>query len=202
MAGHVCSTAESYLTRMGDLLGSLDRAAIDRYADLLMEVWLRDGCVFVFGNGGSASCASHHVADYVKTASVDGQRRLRAMSLVDNKEMLTAIGNDIGYDDIFLHQLESFAKAGDVAVAISCSGNSPNVVSACQWAKSVGIGTVAVTGFKGGELGSLADIHINIPDDNYGIVEDLQLAVGHMVAQRLHCRVIEHAASNNGRAQP
>lgn len=201
MAGHVCNTAASYLMRMSDMLARLDHATIDRYADLLMDAWLRDACVFVFGNGGSASCASHHVADYVKTASVDGQRRLRAMSLVDNKEMLTAIGNDLSYDDVFRHQLESFAKPGDVAVAISCSGNSANVVSACQWAKTNGMPVVAISGFRGGLLGAMAEIHINIPDDNYGIVEDLQLSVGHMVAQRLHCRVREHVIPDNGKAR-
>lgn len=199
MTGHVCNTAESYLTRMSDMLGRLDHSAIDRYADVLLEAWLRDACVFVFGNGGSASCASHHVADYVKTASMDGQRRLRAMSLVDNKELLTAIGNDLSYDEVFAHQLESFAKPGDIAVAISCSGNSPNVVSGCRWAKQAGMLLVAITGFTGGAIGALADIHINIPDDNYGIVEDLQLSVGHMVAQRLHCSVREHAAGKSGR---
>lgn len=194
MAGHVCNTAASYLMRMSDLLARLDHAAVDAYADLLMQAWQADRCIFVFGNGGSASCASHHVADYVKTASVVGERRLRAISLVDNKEMLTAIGNDIGYDDVFVHQLESLARPQDIAVAISCSGNSPNVTNACRWAKTNGMPVVAISGFKGGLIGAIADIHINIPDDNYGIVEDLQLSVGHMVAQRLHCLVKDHVA--------
>jgi len=175
------------------MLETVDGDAIDRYADVLFDAWKDDRAVYVFGNGGSAFCASHHVSDYVKTAQVDGQHRLRAFSLCDNMGILTAIGNDIGYDDIFVHPLESYAKSGDVAVAISCSGNSPNVVKACEWARAHDMTVVAITGFDGGKLGPLADVHINFASDNYGFVEDLQQSVGHNVAQRLKSRVMEAA---------
>ncbi len=196
MAGSITTSATEYLDTLRDMLTQVDRGAIDAYADLLFKTWEEDRTVFVFGNGGSSACASHHVSDYVKTAEVAGQRRLRAHCLNDNTAMLTAIGNDLSYDDIFVHQLESYAKSGDVAVAISCSGNSPNVVKACEWARDKGMPVVGLTGFTGGKLGPLSDIHINFPSDNYGIVEDMQQSVGHNVTQRLKSRVLEVAAKS------
>jgi len=194
MAGKTCEKASDYLRDLSNLLSEVDAEAIDRYADILFDAWKDGRAVFVFGNGGSAYCASHHVADYVKTAQVDGQPRLRAFSLADNLGMLTAIGNDLSYDDIFVHPLESYATRGDVAVAISCSGNSPNAVRACEWAKEHGLTVVALTGFSGGKIGEIADLHVNIPSENYGLAEDLQLAIGHMVAQRLQARVRRETA--------
>lgn len=194
MAGSITANADEYLEKLGAMLAQVDREAIDAYADVLFRAWKDDRAVWVFGNGGSAACASHHVSDYVKTAEVEGQRRLRAFCLSDNTPMMSAIGNDLSYDDIFVHQLESYARPGDVAVAISCSGNSPNVLKACTWAKAQGLEVVALTGFTGGKLGPLADIHINFASDNYGIVEDMQQSVGHNVTQRLQSRVLEQAA--------
>ena len=132
MAGSITANADEYLEKLGAMLAQVDREAIDAYADVLFRAWKDDRAVCVFGNGGSAACASHHVSDYVKTAEVEGQRRLRAFCLSDNTPMMSAIGNDLSYDDIFVHQLESYARPGDVAVAISCSGNSPNVLKACD----------------------------------------------------------------------
>lgn len=191
MAGSICASAADYFSALSEMLDKIDADTIDKYAEMLFDAWKEDHAVFVFGNGGSASCASHHVADYVKTAEVDGQRRLRAFSLVDNKEMLTALGNDVSYDDIFIHPLETYSKPGDIAVGISCSGNSPNLVNACLWAKENGLTTVAITGFSGGKIGEIVDLHINFSNDNYGVVEDLQLAVGHIVAQILKLKVTE-----------
>ena len=144
----------------------------------------------MFGNGGSSFTASHHVLDYIKTAAVDGQRHLQAISLVDNIGMTTAVSNDVGFDESFRYSLASFAKPADVAVAISGSGNSPNVVKACQWAKANGLCVVALTGFDGGLIGPMADIHIHVPSDNYGMIEDLHLSVGHAAAQALHDRIL------------
>ena len=129
------------------------------------------------------------MTDYVKTASVDGQPRLRAFSLCDNTGLTTALGNDVSYDDIFRFPLESYAKAGDIAVGISCSGTSKNVVSAFEWAGDNGLSRVAITGFAGGTIGQMADIHITIPSDNYGVIEDIQMAVGHIATQSLFRRI-------------
>ncbi len=195
MAGTITSSAQEYLAGLRDMLDTVDASQIDEYADLLFDAWKEDRGVYVIGNGGSSYCASHHVSDYVKTAQVAGQRRLRALSLSDNVGMLTAIGNDLSYDDIFIHPLETYAKEGDLVVAISCSGNSPNVVKACEWAKDHGMTVVALTGFDGGKLGPIADVHINFNSDNYGFVEDMQQSVGHNVAQRLKTRVMAATAS-------
>jgi D-sedoheptulose 7-phosphate isomerase len=157
----------------------------------VFQAW-RDGRrVFVFGNGGSAYNASHFVTDLVKTAAVDGQKRLAAFSLVDNIGLTTAIGNDLSYDETFSYPLESYAQAGDVAIAISCSGNSPNVLRACRWAREHGLTVAALTGFAGGKIKDTSDIHINIPSTNYGLMEDLHLSVGHVIAQSLKSRILD-----------
>lgn len=189
MAGTICNSANQYIGRMGELLTRLDRKPIDRLADLLYDAW-RDGRrVFIFGNGGSALTASHQACDLLKTASVDGQPRLQVFALNDNAGVVTAVGNDISYDEVFRFPLASYARRGDIAIAISASGNSPNVLAACQWAKDNGVSVVALTGHSGGKLAALADIHVNIPDDNYGLIEDLHLSVGHIAAQMLRSRI-------------
>ena len=189
MAGSIVSTAAAYFEHAAATMKQLDAKAIDAYSELLFNAWRDKRRVLVFGNGGSAYTSSHHVTDYVKTASVDGARRLDAISLVDNYGLTTALGNDISYDETFVYPLQSFARPGDLAVAISCSGNSPNVVKACEWAKANGLTVVAITGFAGGKIGKLADVHVNIPSDNYGVIEDLQMSVGHVAAQALKTRV-------------
>lgn len=190
MAGTVCKDARSYIDEMTKLLRELDPAPMNAFADCVYQAW-RDGRrVFVFGNGGSASTSSHYVADFVKTAAVEGQKRLAAFCMNDNIGLLTALGNDISYDETFSYPLASYAQPGDVAVALSCSGNSPNVLHACRWAREHGLTVVALTGFEGGKLKDLADIHINIPSTNYGLIEDLHLSVNHVVAQSLHTRIL------------
>jgi len=176
----------------------MDLSAIEAFAQLVLEAWRNDRRVFVFGNGGSASTASHHACDLVKTAAVDGQRRLNAFSLVDNIGIGTALGNDISYDETFSYPLETYARPGDIAVAISGSGNSANVLRACAWARENGVTVVGLTGFSGGKLKDLADLHINVPSDNYGVIEDLHLAIGHIVAQIFKSRVIAEANAYEG----
>lgn len=195
MAGRLCEGASDYFQHLAEMSADLDHDAIERYAEMIFEAWRNDRSVFVFGNGGSAYTASHHVTDYVKTAAVEGQKRLKAFSMVDNLGLLTAVGNDISYDDTLRYPLASFAQSGDIAEAISCSGNSPNVVAACEWAKEHGMTVVALTGFSGGRIADLADLHINVNSENYGVIEDLQLSIGHVVAQTLHRRVTMFASA-------
>jgi D-sedoheptulose 7-phosphate isomerase len=183
------TSARAYLDQLRDLIDQLDAEAIDRIAAVVFEAWRDDRQVFVFGNGGSAATASHYVADFVKTASVEGMRRLRCHCLVDNVPMTTALGNDISFDDIMSHPLESYARPGDVAIAITGSGTSKNVVKACQWAKANQLYLVALTGFDGGVLGEMADLHVNVSSDNYGPIEDLHMSIGHVVTQSLQARV-------------
>lgn len=194
MAGSICNTAEAYFSGLSEMARRIDDESVDRFAGLLVDCWRARGRVFVFGNGGSAYNASHHVCDYVKTASVDGVRPLRAFSLVDNIGIGTAVGNDLSYDDTFSFPLTAYAEPGDLAVAISCSGNSPNVVRACEKAKEIGMTLVALTGFDGGRIGAMADLHINVPSDNYGLIEDLHLSIGHVVSQVFRSRMLSDAA--------
>jgi D-sedoheptulose 7-phosphate isomerase len=189
MAGTICPTAAEYITVLKQVIDRIQPESIDALADRLFEAWRDDQQVFVFGNGGSAYTASHFITDMVKTASVDGKKRLRAISLVDNYGLTTALGNDIHYDKSFVFPLETFARSGDLAIAISGSGNSPNVVLACEWAKRHGLTMACLTGFGGGKIADMADIHINVPSDNYGVIEDLHLSVGHMICHALRSRV-------------
>jgi len=195
MAGKVVRSAGEYLTGLAELCARVDAGALERFADMLFEAWKDDRTVLIFGNGGSAYTASHYVTDFVKTAQVDGQRRLRAISLVDNYGMTTAIGNDMDYAQTMSHPVESYGRAGDLAVAISCSGNSPNVVRACEAARRIGIKVVALTGFSGGKIGAMADLHVHVASENYGLIEDLHLSCGHVAAQLLLHKVSSAAGA-------
>jgi D-sedoheptulose 7-phosphate isomerase len=194
MVKTTCDSARQYLDALGSLLPNLDAEAIDLVTDSVFRRWADDRQVLVLGNGGSASTAAHYVTDLVKTAWVPGQRRLRTLSMTDNPGLTTAIGNDIAFEESFSFPLESYAREGDLVIAISGSGNSPNIVSACRFAKSLSLEVVGLTGFDGGELGRLADLHVNVPSDNYGLIEDLHLSMGHMIGQGLRARVERHVA--------
>lgn len=189
MAGTMISAPGAYFAEMSRAAAAIDQQAVARYADLLFAAWQRDATVHIFGNGGSHANASHTVADFVKTAMVDGKRRLRALCMSDNLPMLTAVGNDIDYTNSFAFALESYARKGDLAVAISCSGNSPNILRAVEVARAAGCTIVALTGVKGGKVGPLADLHINVPSDNFGVIEDLHMSIGHIAAQMFHHRL-------------
>jgi D-sedoheptulose 7-phosphate isomerase len=189
MPGTICPTATEYIQTLQGALGRIDPAAIDRLANRLYQAWQADQQVFVFGNGGSAYTASHFITDMVKTASVPGKKRLKAISLVDNYGLTTALGNDIHFDQTFVFPLETYARPKDIAIAISGSGNSPNVVLACEWAKSHDLTLVCLTGFSGGKIASLADIHVHVPSDNYGVIEDIHMSVGHMICHALKHRI-------------
>ena len=152
---------------------------IERLAQLLLDVYQQQRTVFLFGNGGSAALASHFACDLAKGTANGSQKRFRVLALTDNVPLLTAWANDVKYDHIFAEQLRNFAVAGDVAFAISASGNSPNVLKALRVAKQAGSITAGLTGFSGGRMLSLCDVCIVIPSDNMQIIEDLHLSVAH-----------------------
>lgn len=170
-------------------LSQIDATASERFAEMIFNAWRDNRHVFVFGNGGSAYTSSHFVTDLVKTASVEGQKRLRAISLVDNIGLTTALANDISYEESFRFPLASYAKSGDLAIGISCSGSSANLLRACEWARENGLSVIALTGFSGGKVKNLAHLHINVPSENYGVIEDLHLSIAHIVAQGLKSRI-------------
>jgi D-sedoheptulose 7-phosphate isomerase len=184
------ATSKDYLARLRDLLDVLPDQA-DRFSDALFDAFERGATVFLVGNGGSAANASHFGQDLAKgtLASMDATRRFRVVPLTDNIGFITALANDEGYDSIFEQQLRNLGQRGDVLVAISGSGNSPNVLRAVGYARSVGIRTIGVTGFDGGKLRKLADQSVHIPVDDMGMAEALHGVVFHLVMSRLRDRV-------------
>jgi D-sedoheptulose 7-phosphate isomerase len=137
--------------------------------------------IFVCGNGGSAATASHFVTDMVKGASFKRPARFRIMALTDSGSTITAYSNDAGYECIFVEQLKNFARRGDVVMAFSGSGNSPNVLRALEYGNSIGCRTIALTGRDGGKLGPLAQLHIQVSHPHMGRIEDVHMIVMHMI---------------------
>jgi D-sedoheptulose 7-phosphate isomerase len=138
--------------------------------------------IFVCGNGGSASTASHFVCDMVKGASYQRPSRFRILALTDSLPTLTAYSNDVSYDVVFEEQLKNFARPGDLVMAISGSGNSPNVIRAVEYANSAGCRTIALTGRDGGRLGPLAQLNLQVPVPHMGRIEDAHMIICHMIA--------------------
>jgi phosphoheptose isomerase len=174
---------EAYIDEMAQAWKTIDLAEFGRAAAMLTDAYLRGARVFSCGNGGSASIANHLVCDHTKGVRTKTDLVPRVGSLSNNVELLTAIANDLAYEDVFAFQLESQASPGDVLVAISSSGRSANIVRALTWARDNGLHTVAITGFEGGAARTLADAAIHFECTNYGIVEDLHQAVMHALAQ-------------------
>jgi len=152
---------------------------VEQVAEILVQAYESQRTVFLFGNGGSAALASHFACDLGKGTVNGSKKRFRVMALTDNVPLITAWANDSHYDDIFSEQLANFAAPGDVAFAISGSGNSPNVLKALRAAKQAGSITTGLTGFSGGKMLELCDACIVVPCDNMQIIEDLHLCVAH-----------------------
>jgi len=174
---------EDYMEEMVQAWKTIDFAEFDRAAAILTDAYLRRATVYSCGNGGSASIANHLVCDHTKGVRSRSDLRPRVLSLSSNVELLTAIANDVAYEDVFAYQLQSHASPGDVLVAISSSGRSANIVRALTWARDNGVHTIAITGFEGGPAKGLADAAVHFDCANYGIVEDLHQAVMHALAQ-------------------
>ncbi len=162
---------------------TIDSAAMERAAGILIEAYAKGARMFSCGNGGSASIANHMQCDHVKGVRNGTDLSPQVLSLSTNVELLTAIANDIGYADVFVYQLQSQAGPGDVLVAVSSSGRSPNIVDAISWARDHGLRTIAITGFDGGAARTTAEVAIHVDCTNYGIIEDLHQAVMHALAQ-------------------
>ena len=162
---------------------SVDLIEVDRAVAILLDAYRTGALVFSCGNGGSAAVANHLQCDHLKGVRTDTDLTPRVVSLASNVEVLTAIGNDIGYDDVFAYQLRAQGRPGDVLIAISSSGRSENIVQAIQCARKGGIRTIALTGFDGGPARMLADVAIHIDCTNYGVVEDFHQAIMHTMAQ-------------------
>jgi D-sedoheptulose 7-phosphate isomerase/D-glycero-D-manno-heptose 1,7-bisphosphate phosphatase len=174
---------EGYAAEMSRAARSIDPAAMDAAATVLLEAYLRGARVFSCGNGGSASIANHMQCDHVKGIRTATDLSPHVLSLSANVELLTALANDTGYENVFVYQLQSQSEPGDVLIAVSSSGRSPNIVRALTWARDAGLRTIAITGFDGGAARAVAEVTVHVDCTNYGIVEDLHQAVMHSLAQ-------------------
>jgi D-sedoheptulose 7-phosphate isomerase len=159
---------------------SIPIEAVARLIEQLQTVLRENRQVFVFGNGGSAANASHFATDLGKGASDKLGKRFRILSLNDNVSWMTALGNDYAYEDVFVGQLQNYGREGDLALAMSVSGNSPNCIKALEWAKKNGLRTVALVGGKRGRMAEIAEEVIVINDTHYGRVEDAHMGICHM----------------------
>jgi D-sedoheptulose 7-phosphate isomerase len=188
-------TPKQFLQRVAEELDRIDPEQIKGLSDAIFACYQAGKTVYVIGNGGSGSNASHFCEDLGKGTikredfENDAKRRLRIMSLTDNTPYILAWGNDEGFDRVFVEQLKNFGGPGDVLIAISGSGNSPNILKAVEWANRHGMVTVGCTGFSGGKLQKLARKNLHVPLDDMGIVESIHLVAFHWVVDDLHRRI-------------
>jgi D-sedoheptulose 7-phosphate isomerase len=170
-----------YLAAQKTAVDSIPADAVARMIETIQKALREDRQIFAFGNGGSAANASHFATDLGKGSSDKVGKRFRVMSLNDNVSWMTALGNDYAYEDIFVRQLENYARPGDVVLALSVSGNSPNVVKALEWAATHGLATLALVGKKRGRAAQFAQQSIVIDSDHFGRVEDCHMHICHML---------------------
>lgn len=178
--------AEKYLTETLPLFQEYSSPEFLKAMTLMEQAYLNGQTVFICGNGGSAGTANHMVNDLSKGSVVEGKKRLRVVGLSDNMSLLTAYANDCGYETVFVEQLKSLWKKGDLLIAISASGNSENVVRAARFALEGGGSVIGLVGFSGGKLKELSQPAIHFKSHNYGAVEDAQLMFSHLSSQYLH----------------
>jgi len=172
------------------LFAEYTTATFDHMLGELEELYKRDGTLFICGNGGSAGTSNHMVNDLSKGTSVIGKRRFRVLGLSDNMSLLTAWGNDNGYETVFVEQLKNVWRPGDMLLVISASGNSPNVVMAAEWVKKQKGRVLGLLGFSGGKALELSDLALHFRSFNYGAVEDAHLMFSHLASQYL-CKYIK-----------
>jgi len=183
------SRSETYFLYVESVLRRLPFGVIDRVADALWNAYRGNRTLYVFGNGGSAALASHCACDLGKGTVVNGNRRFRVISLTDNVPLMTAWANDACYDDIFAEQLGAFISKDDIALAISGSGNSPNVLKGLRSAREAGAFTIGLTGFQGGQMKALCDLCVIIPSENMQVIEDLHVSVSHAIFSAIRTRM-------------
>ncbi|RKU38927.1 hypothetical protein C6496_05350 [Candidatus Poribacteria bacterium] len=184
---------QNYISHLQDVLARLTLVDVRCSIDAIMEAYHAEKQIFVIGNGGSASTASHIACDLGKGTSVPGKPRFRVMSLTDNVATMTAWSNDVSYEDVFVEQLKNLVNPEDVVIGISASGNSENVLRAMRHAKDIGCKTIGWSGFGGGKLASICDVNVIVDSDRYGPVEDVHLILNHV----LHAWIQEEFASDN-----
>jgi D-sedoheptulose 7-phosphate isomerase len=184
-----------YIARLQAELERVEAAEIQIWADLVFDAWENEKFIFVFGNGGSGTTATHICEDLGKSSlrhdelHDETKKRLKILSLTDNLGWILALGNDVGYDHIFVQQLMNYGTAGDLCIAISGSGNSPNILRAVDWANRHGLKTFGLTGFDGGKLRQAAQAGMHVPLHDMGMVESIHLCLFHWVLNDVFARI-------------
>lgn len=184
---------KEYFAAYEQVLANLPYADIDKAIAEIMAAYGRGSDIFTFGNGGSAALATHLACDLGKGTIIgqNGHKRFRVLALTDNVPLITAWANDVCYEQIFAQQLQNFLVPGDLAFAISASGNSPNVLRGLELARASGARTVGLTGFKGGKMKGLCDVCVILPSDNMQIIEDFHLSVTHAITSAIRQKVFK-----------
>ncbi len=177
---------DGYYEQLKRTVDQIDRGEIDRAMAALKEARDKKKFVYIMGNGGSASTASHFAGDFNKGLSLNREKRFRFVCLNDNAATVLSLANDVSYDDVFVEQLKNFLSEGDVVMAISGSGNSKNVINAVEYAKERGNTVIGLSGYGGGRLKELSDIRLHIPVDDMQIVEDLHMVFDHLMMSILY----------------
>lgn len=190
--------SHDYLQRLRQEIDRISHDELKRWSDLIYEAWRNDRFVFIFGNGGSGTTASHMAEDLGKSTlhpddlRDEAKRRLKVLSLTDNLGWIMAVGNDLAYDQIFVQQLMNYGGPGDLVIAISGSGNSPNVLHAVDWANRHGLRTFGLTGYNGGKLKQMQQCGLHVDLNDMGMVESIHLCLFHWVLNDVFAR-INHA---------
>ena len=172
---------ETYLEQEIDILKRIDVSAVNEVLNLLEAGMKREATIYVFGNGGSAATASHFQNDFNKGVTEHIDKKFRFLCLNDNIATIMAVANDIGYEEVFRFQLQGKIKKGDILMAISGSGNSPNVINAVEYGKKQGCKVVGLTGYSGGRLKELSDISLHVPINSMQITEDVHMIFNHLM---------------------
>lgn len=173
---------ESYRASLFPAIESLDPEQFGKMIDIFVNAYKNDKTIFIMGNGGSAGTANHFVCDFNKNAVVDpAKRRFRVISVSDNVEKITALGNDIAFDEIFRQQLINLMRPEDVLISVSASGSSPDLVKACEYAKELGGHIITLSGFSGGKTKAYAEASLVAPLTSYEQIEDIHLMILHMI---------------------
>ncbi len=180
-----------YYERFVKTVNKFDRSTMSKVLEIFTRVSEAGGTIWVAGNGGSAAISDHAVCDTTKLTYVDGKPPVKSISLASNGPMLTALANDFSYEDVFSKQLEYYLQREDAVLLVSSSGNSPNVVKACEYASSRGVPTIAFTGFSGGKLKEIAQVSVWVPVDNYGMTEDIHQSLMHVISQYISKRATQ-----------
>mgnify|MGYP001569784722 CR=1 FL=1 len=203
-AGSALHFIDSYFQEVIKCIVLLEKQSLEQMIEIIMEAYENDKKIYILGNGGSASTASHLACDLGKGTLArvydKNEKRLHVLSLTDNVALMTAYANDLSYDDIFLQQLRNLVERDDVVIAISGSGNTKNVLSAVAFAKKIGAKTIGLTGFNtGGKLAQIVDVSIIVKTSHYGPLEDVHMMIGHLVAATVASA--KHTESANGKTR-